>query len=131
MIRDVAARNASLANDYGATPGPHAPTAHQLAIFHGHPALGGVEISGGGYARIVVTNDGTAWPAPTGGQLTGADQVLALTSDPGETGTHFALFDNVDGTTCWDCGELATELVFVAAGDYPVTPVIGYSDEAS
>lgn len=122
-LLDVAAQNASLDNDYGATKGANAPAAHQVAIFTDHPDLGGVELdSFGGYARVMWTNNGTNWPAASGGQKVSADVVFATSSDEWQaggvsaTGTYWVLFDNADGTTRWDCGRISDEVSVSATG---------------
>lgn len=128
MIRDIAARNASLANDYGATKGPNAAASHQFAVFEGDPNGDGVELTGGGYARVTLVNDGTVWPAPVGGQLT-IDVNLPLTGEPVGIGDHFALFDAADGTTCWDTGPLTGELLYTTAGTYQITITLSAEDD--
>lgn len=128
MIRDIGPRNASLANDYGATKGPNAAASHQFAVFEGDPSVDGVELTGGGYARVTLPNDGTVWPAPVGGQLT-ITVDLPLTGEPTGIGDHFALFDAADGTSCWDTGPLSTDLLYTAAGTYQITITIVSEDD--
>lgn len=140
-IRDVAAQAASLANDYGATHGPHAPSSFQLALFLGDPNEDGVEVSStttlvndddgtetvvnNGYAPAVVANDGAHFPAPDPdtGVLTSA--VIAFpvsTAEYPDTVTHWLLRETSTGIG-WDSGQLPRddELVVEDAG---VTPRI-------
>lgn len=147
-IRDVAAQNASLDNDYGATHGPNAPAVHYLALFSGDPMVdvaegGGVEIAsttdvddgaGGtttvanGYARVAVANDAT-WAAADGGRKETVDPVQfadALAEWPA-TVTHFALLDA--GGVMWDCAPLADPVDVTGAGPGPaVVPAIFFDD---
>lgn len=118
MIRDTAAQNKSLDNDYGSTKGANAPSSHQLALFAGDPNLSGTELtSTGGYARKTVTNNGTNWPAASDGIKVCAAQSFAVsTAAWSGVATHWALFDNADGTTCWDTGTLDEEIDVTAAG---------------
>lgn len=130
-IRDLAARNASLNNDYGATRGPNAPDAHSLALFSGDPMIdagdgGGVEISGGGYARVTI--DQSEWlPAADGLKTLAAPKTFpATTGEWPDTVTHWALYD---GSTMWDCGPLAEEVDVTGAGAGPVVNVTVFYDD--
>ena len=142
-ILSTAAENASLNNDYGATKGPNAAAAHQVALFIGDPAGDGIEVPNttvteefplgtpNGYARVVLTNNGTNWAAAADGQKDSAIAVEfpdALEAYPG-TVTHFALFDNADGVTGWDCAPLLDPLDITEAGDgVSVALTVFYSD---
>jgi hypothetical protein len=129
MIRDTAAQNKSLDNDYGATKGANAPASHVLALFAGDPNLTGVELtSAGGYARVTVTNNGTNWPAASDGlKVAAAQSFPASTAAWSDVATHWALFDAADGTTCWDTGTLDEEIDVSAAGvTASVTPKVFY-----
>ena len=123
-IRDIAAMNASLDNDYGATHGPNAPASHELALFDGDPMTDGVELTG--YGRATVANDAT-WAAAADGQK----QTVAPVQMPDVAGeqdeaTYWGLFD---GTTMWDCAPLTESVQVTEAGPGPlVSPVIFYSD---
>lgn len=116
-LLSTAAQNASLDNDYGATAGSNAPAAHQVALFSGDPLLGGTELdSTGGYARVVITNDGTTWPGASGGSTTSAAVSFGTSSAAwSDTATHFVLYDDADGTTAWDAGLLDEEIAVDAA----------------
>src|SRR5690349_21683106 len=109
MIRDTAAQNKSLDNDYGATKGANAPASHALALFAGDPNLDGTELTAtGGYARATVANNGTNWPAAADGVKVAAAQAFPTSTGPwSDVATHWALFD---GTTCWDTGVLDEEI---------------------
>lgn len=111
MLLDVAAQNASLDNDYGASAGANAAASHEVALFDGDPESGGVELSAtGGYVRVVVANDGTNWPAAVGGAKSSAP-VLFPTSTAAwsDTAKWFVLFDAADSVTRWDSGALDSE----------------------
>lgn len=124
---DTAAQDASLDNDYGASAGANAPSSHELALFTDDPRLGGVELDAtGGYARVVVTNDGTSWPAASGGMKTCAVQTFAdATGAWSDTATWWVL---LDGSTMWDGAPLDDEIDINEAGAGPVVqPKIYYN----
>lgn len=133
-LLDTAAQNASLDNDYGASKGANAPTAHEVALFTDHPDLGGTELtSTGGYARVSWTNDGTNWPAASGGQKTSATVTFPVpTAAWSDTATYWVLFDAADSTTRWDCGRLSEEIsVDEAGGSVTAVLTIYYNGEAA
>jgi hypothetical protein len=118
-LLDPAAQSASLDNDYGATKGPNAPASLEVALFTDDPLLGGVELAAtGGYARVVVPNDGTTWPAAaSGGSKTSAQVSFGTSTDAwSDVAAWFVLFDHADGVTRWDAQELTDEIVVTAAG---------------
>lgn len=145
-ILSTAAENSSLDNDYGATKGPNAAAAHQVALFMGDPMVDGVEVpdtteteaaplgAPNGYERVVLTNDGTTWPAASDGQklsLIVAQFPDALEAYPG-TVTHAVLYDDADGVTGWDCFPLLEPLDVTEAGDGPaVSLCVFYSDSVT
>ena len=130
-IRDTAAMNASLDNDYGSTHGPNAPASHDLALFDGDPMLDGVELdstSAPGYARVSIA--AADWAAAADGQKALVAPVqLPDPTDAWLEATHWAL---LDGSTMWDCGPLTEPLeVTGASSDGPlVSPVVFYDDGA-
>ena len=114
----VAARNASLAMSYGAGKGSSAPSQLEVALFHGDPANGGVELdSDGGYARVVVDNDGTTWPdAPADGAVTSsAISFATATGAWSDTADCFQIYDASTGDA-WDSGRLSDEVSVDTAG---------------
>lgn len=128
-IRDQAAQERSLDNDYGPTRGPNSPDSFEVAFFVGDPLVDGTEVPTHvdgiptGYARAVHDNDD--WELAAGGvkptlPITFAD---ALTEWP-ETVTHAALFDPVAGEW-WDTVELEEPLDVTGPGTIPpfVLPV--------
>lgn len=121
-IRDVAAQVASLANDYGASHGPHSPSSFQLALFMGDPNEDGIEVPStttivdedtgdesvvsNGYAPATVPNNGTSFPAPdpaSGILETPAFTFPASTAEYPDTVTHWLLRASGVG---WDTGAL-------------------------
>ena len=130
MIRDVAAQNASLDNDYGATHGPHSPSAHELALFNGDPTATAVELAAdGGYARVSLPNDGTSWPGADGGATSVTADFPFSTGAWSDTATWWALYAD-DGTTMWDCGPLEQEISVDQAGEgITVTVTVYYNQE--
>lgn len=128
-IRDVAAMNKSLDNDYGTTRGPNAPLSHALALYVGDPVVDGVEVSGGGYARVTILP--ADWAAATDGEksLTAPAEFAAPTDTWGDTITHWALV-GADGLV-WDTGTLTEPLdVTSAALRGPLVSVTVFYDDA-
>lgn len=137
-IRDEAAMNASLNNDYGATKGPNAPASHQFALYVGDPQIdlvngGGYEINNvncPGYARVTMLNDGTTW-APASG---GLKQTVAGITLPAPTGewvdepTHWGLI--AAGEVVWDTGPFTEPMQITGSSTegIVVRPVVFYSD---
>lgn len=123
-IRDIAAQNRSLDNDYGTTRGPNAPSSFQVALFESNPALGGIEITGPGYARVTLSSNSFA--AAVDGvktaQVTFPDATGAWTQ-----ATYWGLYDPV-GAMWWDCAPLATTLTVSGASSGPVVNLAVYYD---
>lgn len=119
-IRDVEAMNASLDNDYGTTRGPNAADSHELALFYGDPMTDGVEISGGGYARVTV-NPADWLPANDGFKSTEPIQFPATSGAWPDSPTHFALYD---GSVMWDNAPLVEPLDVTAASATGPTVVV-------
>lgn len=127
-LLDPAAQSASLDNDYGATKGPNAPASLQVALFTDDPLLGGVELAAvGGYARAVVPNDGTTWPAAaSAGSKSSAVISFGTSTDAwSDTASWFVLFDAATGTR-WDDGELADEVAVLTSGTEVTTSLTVY-----
>jgi hypothetical protein len=131
-IRDVAAMNASLDNDYGENRGPNAADSHDMALFVGDPMTDGVELDAldnPGYDRPTILPadwlDADAGTKSTNGGVQ-FDNATAAWLDEA---THWGLFD---GSVMWDCAPLAEPLVVSAAGTGPqVTPTVFYDDSVN
>lgn len=137
-IRDIAAMNRSLNNDYGTSRGPNAADSHQLALFVGDPMIpadddGGVECAPGthpGYARVTV-NPGDWLPAADGRKmLTGPKQLPATTGEWDPEPDYWALFDGAVPGLMWDCGPLTAPLQVTGPGDGPLVSVAVFYDDA-
>lgn len=133
----IAAQNASLDNDYGATAGPNAAAAHEVALYQGDPLNGGVELdAAGGYARPTITNDGTTWAAAAGGSKSSAVVTFADSTDEWTVGgspavaTHFLLIDATTGDF-WDSGLLGDEISVEAAGPGPSVQLTIYYESGA
>lgn len=103
---DIAEQNLSLDLYYGANKGSIAASAHELALYVGDPSLvGSTELtSAGGYARVTIANNGTNWPAASGGAKTSAPVAFAASTDAwSAVPTHWQLF-NVDTGDAGDSG---------------------------
>lgn len=135
-LLSIAAQNASLDHDYGASKAAGAPAAFELALFNGDPTLDGVEMdAAGGYARVTMTNDGTNFPAAADGQKVCAEVTFptptgewTAAGEP-DTATYWVLFDAATGDA-WDYDELTEEIdVEEAGGTVTVQPVIFYGGQ--
>lgn len=119
-ILDVAAQNASLDNDYGVNHGPGSPDSHDLALFTDHPAYGGVEVTGPGYARVTVA--AADWPDADGG----AKSVTKTFPDPTDAWTDGAYWVLFDVSTAWDYAPLTEPLNVTGPGAGPLVTITIY-----
>lgn len=75
-------------------------------------AGGGTEVTGGSYARVAKTNDGTNWPAATGTSPTtkqnGTAHTFPTASASWGTVVAFAILDNSTGGNFLYWGDLTT-----------------------
>lgn len=129
-IRDIAAMNRSLDNDYGTSDGPGSPTSWFLCLFVGDPSEDGVEQDGPGYTRATILP----------GDWAAADDGFKTLTDPAEVGTptdewefdsdYWAILDGADDTIMWDFAPLAEALQVTSGGGSPVEvlPVIYYNN---
>jgi hypothetical protein len=116
---DIAAMNALLDAGYGTTAAAGIPTSHDLALFYGDPKFGGVEITGGGYARVTVAD--SDWLAAANGEKSTRFMEFPATTDEWSSeATHWALFDGAD---LWDSGPLAEPLDVTGVGSGPLVRV--------
>lgn len=115
----------------GSNRGASIPSTVYVALFTTAPddTGAGTEVSGGGYARVAVTNNTTNWPAASGGSKSnGADiQFPAVTSSWG-TITHWAIYDAATVGNMLLYGSLSlgitpavTDTPFFAVGSLTVT----------
>lgn len=125
-LRDLAAQEASLDNDYGPTRGPHSPDVFEVALFAGDPAVDGVEVPVDvdgeltGYEPAAMSND--AWnPAEDGVKTSHEIQFADPLTEWPETVTHAALRDPATGVV-WDVVELEEPLDVTGPGVIP--PVV-------
>lgn len=127
-LLSVDAMNASLDGDYGTTRGPHAADQHELALYDGDPALSGVELTGGGYARPTV--DPADWADAVGGaKSTNAPVQFADASGAwASQARYWVLFDAADHVTAWDYAAL-NEPLNVSPGPGPAVQLtVFYAD---
>lgn len=107
---DTAAQNAALdamlSRDVSGIP-----TSWEVALYDGDPRSGGVEISGGGYARPVIAANLVDFPASSGGAKTSTTVPLADPTGPwSNTARFWVLVDHADSTTRWFFGRLLGEI---------------------
>lgn len=142
-LLDIEARNASLDNDYGATHGPNAPASHELALYAGDPAEGGLELEAttevedadgiitvmpNGYARVTLPNDATIWPPAADGLKESVLISFPVSTEAySATATHWALI-GADGAY-WDAAELMTPADVTGPGQTPVLTLSVFYDE--
>lgn len=103
----------------------------QFALFRGDPSGGGVEPTGGSYARVAVNNDSAFW-----GTFVGTD-VFAVNKGtggsvvfPAATALYsitdaldwWAIFDSTSGGSLWYWGQLGTTITVTQVGDTPRIP---------
>lgn len=89
MSKSVALANQFLDEVFGSGT----PATIYVALF-----VGASEVTGGSYARVAVTNNGTQWPAASGGNKTPAnDIVFAVSTAPWGTPTVVKLMDASSG----------------------------------
>lgn len=127
----IAARNLTLRAHFGAARTSLSIPILQFALFRGDPSGGGVEPSGGGYARVAKNNDAAFWGT------FGATDVFAvnkgtsgLVTFPQATGLYsiiealdwWAIYDSTSGGVLWYWGQLGTTITVTAAGDVPRLP---------
>lgn len=118
-ISDSAERVNFITSYYGATG--TVPTSFDVALFNGDPTFDGVEITGPGYARVTIANNGTTW-------TTSGDQVVAEVTFPAPTGawdeaTHFGLYN---GAALGETDAFDSPLDVTGAGAAPVVEVVIY-----
>lgn len=120
-IRDEAAMNASLDNDYGTTAGPNAAAEHLMALYTGDPRLAAPEVTGDGYTRTVVQP--ADWDPAVGGRKTTVVTMLPPSGD-WDSATWWGLLDAADPDVMWDCAPLADPLdVTGASTDGPIITI--------
>jgi hypothetical protein len=122
MAKTDYARNRILNSRYGDdAPGFVRPATVYLGLFTSAPGVGGggTEVTGGSYARLAITNDGTNFPdAVSGGKSNGAAFTFATASAGWGTVTHFGFFDALVAGNLLDFAPLTTPKT-VLSGDTP------------
>lgn len=111
MLLDAEAVDVYLANNFGATKGTNAPASHTLHLF----ASDGTQLTTG-YTPPTVTNDGTSWPAPSSGLLTGAAVTINYTATLAQPASSWAL--------------LGSDGYWYGGGRLPLGPWAGGSGES-
>ena len=126
---DIAAMNSHLEASYGPARAAARPSTHELALFYGDPRDGGVEITGGGYARVTVDGD-SDWGAAADGEMSTVWLTLpATTGEYDSEATHWALIYDSSGDVLDDAGPLETPLVVTGVGSGPeVRAVVRFAD---
>lgn len=122
VLGDDTYANRSLDSSYGSGRAATFPATVYVAQFNGAPGQGGVECSGGGYARVAVTNNDGNFPPATGRQKSNGTDVVFPTS----TGTwtpattdYWAFMDAATGGLVIDYAALQDPLSIDQAGLTP------------
>lgn len=120
MLRDQVMQERSLDLFYDTAPNPF-----ELALFDDDPDLGGLELTGNGYARgLVTTGD---WTPATGGVKSTAPITMPAPTGEWQTARWVGLYDPI--SEAWaDVVPLAEELDVTAAGDAPLIVVSVFYD---
>jgi hypothetical protein len=120
MLRDQVMQERSLDLFYDTAPNPF-----EVALFDDDPDLGGVELSGNGYARGTV--DTADWAPAGDGVKTTSPIVFADPTGEWVTATHVGLYDPV--LAAWaDVVPLAEPLDVTGAGDGPEVAISVFYD---
>ena len=121
-LRDEAAQNASLDNDYDGM-------AVQVALFVGDPSNGGTEIDDTdcpGYARYVSATSERG--AAAGGKKTICLAEFTASAAWALEPTHYQIFDDATGLVGWDNAPLDEALEVTDAGSPQVLVTVFYDD---
>lgn len=121
-LGSVTYKNKSLDACYGTGRAATWPATVYIALFAADPSTGGAEITGGGYARIAVSNVDANWAAASAGSKANAATFAFPTSTGAysATATHWGIVDTASGAfTLADYAALGTPLSVTASG---VTP---------
>lgn len=115
---DVAPQNAGLKAWFGNGRAASMPSSWEVALFNGHPLLGGTELtSTGGYVRLVVANSSANFPDPTVGVVQSVPLTWGAPSGAwSDVATHFLLIDHADSTSRWYVGALGQAIDITGAG---------------
>lgn len=121
---DVSARNAALQCVFGDTRSANAPATWTVAIYDGHPDLGGLELTAsGGYVAQPFANSTANWPTPTLGAITSLPIGFGTSTDAySGVGTHIVLKDS-GGAIWYVAALLADEEIDVTVAGQVVGPV--------
>lgn len=112
--------NSHMEASYGPNRGANRPSTHEYALFFGDPRDGGVEITGGGYARVTVDGD-TDWEAAADGGISTVQlQLPATTDEYSSEATHWALFYDDGGDVLDDSGPLIEPINVTGVGSGPL-----------
>ena len=101
------------------------PATVYIALFTATPndTGGGTEVSGGSYARVAVVNNGTNWPAASGGQKSNGAAITFPTATAGWGNcTHWGFYDASTAGTLGHYGAL-TSALNVLSGMTPTFPI--------
>ena len=131
---DVAAQNAGLKAWFGDGRAASVPASWEVALFDGHPVIGGVELaSDGGYERLVVANTSANFPDPVDGVITSAALTWPDPTDAySDTATHYVLIDHADGSARWYVGVLGQAIdVTEAQPGFVTTLAIRWNTEGA
>lgn len=114
---DVSARNICLRCVFGDSKAAIAPATWSVHLFDNDPGLGGVEVSGGGYAAKSVANTTANFPTPTLGHIITAPLSYGTATGAwARIGRYAVLKDTVGGTGLYYARPLLEDIVVTVAG---------------
>lgn len=115
FVPDVAYIDTALDNLLGSG------VAFEFGLLTGDPRIGGVEITGPGYARIAGVDDATFWQPSSGGQKVSLPQTFPASTDAWDTATHEGRWI---GGVLVDFEELSEPIIVTAAGPGPTVSAV-------
>lgn len=114
---DVSARNICLRCVFGDDRATIAPDTWDVALFDNYPDLGGLEVTGGGYAPVSVAATTANFPVPTLGHIITAPLDYGTATGPWDRiGRVAVLRDTVGGTGLYYARPLLEDIVVTMAG---------------
>lgn len=120
-LLDVQEINDSLERDFRSSV---APASRELALFHGDPAIDGVELAGGGYGRQTIVK--ADWLPAANGEITHTPKTFGDATAPWVEADFWAHYI---GGRIADYGTFDPPLIVTAAGPGPVVQTTIYFDD--
>lgn len=121
---DTDYQNAALDALWGDSRGPNTCATFELGLLTGDPRLGGVEITGGGYARIAAANANTFWQDAANRLKRSLVQTFPTPTGLWDIATHDGIWADVGGVmTLIDFAPLDRKVVADAGDPAPTVQI--------